>query len=78
MRIYIGFDDTDNINANRGTGKLARWFEKELPEGCHMWGVLRQQLLVHDDIPFTSHNSSACVVVDMPDGGCRTGTCWRN
>ncbi|MBT6339455.1 MAG: hypothetical protein HOJ48_09190 [Desulfobacula sp.] len=39
MRVYIGFDDTDNKNANRGTGKLARWFEKELPEGCRMWGV---------------------------------------
>ena len=68
MRIYIGFDDTDNKNANRGTGKLARWFEKELPEGCRMWGVVRQQLLLHDDIPYTSHNSSACVVVDVPDG----------
>ena len=67
MRVYIGFDDTDNKNANRGTGKLARWFEKELPEGCRMWGVVRQQLLLHDDIPYTSHNSSACVVVDMPD-----------
>ncbi len=69
MRVYIGFDDTDNKNANRGTGKLARWFEKELPEGCNMWGVVRQQLLLHDDIPYTSHNSSACVVVDVPDGG---------
>ena len=68
MRVYIGFDDTDNKNANRGTGKLARWFEKELPEGCRMWGVVRQQLLLHDDIPYTSHNSSACVVVDVPDG----------
>jgi hypothetical protein len=68
MRVYIGFDDTDNKNANRGTGKLARWFEKELPEGCRMLGVVRQQLLLHDDIPYTSHNSSACVVVDMPDG----------
>lgn len=67
MRVYIGFDDTDNKNANRGTGKLARWFEKELPEGCRMWGVVRQQLLLHDDIPYTSHNSSACVVVDVPD-----------
>ena len=69
MRVYIGFDDTDNKNANRGTGKLARWFEKELPEGCRLWGVVRQQLLLHDDIPYTSHNSSACVVVDMPDPG---------
>ncbi|MEJ2588106.1 MAG: hypothetical protein P8165_11130 [Deltaproteobacteria bacterium] len=64
MRIYIGFDDTDNKNANRGTGKLARWFEKELPADCRMWGVVRQQLLLHADIPYTSHNSSACVVVD--------------
>ena len=38
MRVYIGFDDTDNINASRGTGKLARWFEKELPEGCRSVG----------------------------------------
>jgi len=67
MRIYIGFDDTDNITADRGTGKLARWFENELPEGCRMEGVVRQQLLVDEGIPYTSHNSSACVMVDAPD-----------
>ena len=67
MRIYIGFDDTDNITADRGTGKLARWFEGELPEGCRMEGVVRQQLLVDERIPYTSHNSSACVIVDAPD-----------
>jgi hypothetical protein len=31
-----------------------------------MWGVVRQQLLVHPDIPFTSHNSSACAVIEVP------------
>ena len=67
MRAYVGFDDTDVKNANRGTGKLARWFEKELSEECRLWGVVRQQLLLHDAIPYTSHNSSACVVVEMPD-----------
>jgi len=67
MRIYIGFDDTDNITADRGTGKLARWFEKEMPEGCRVEGVVRQQLLVDERIPYTSHNSSACVIVDAPD-----------
>jgi tRNA(Ile2) C34 agmatinyltransferase TiaS len=67
MRIYIGFDDTDNITADRGTGKLARWFEDELPEGCRMEGVVRQQLLVDERIPYTSHNSSACFMVDAPD-----------
>ena len=67
MRIYIGFDDTDNITADRGTGKLARWFENELPEGCRVEGIVRQQLLVDDRIPYTSHNSSACVIVHAPD-----------
>jgi len=69
IHAYIGFDDTDNPDSDRGTGKLARWFEKELPEGCRLWGVVRQQLLVHPDIPYTSHNSSACAVVEMPDKG---------
>ena len=67
MLVYIGFDDTDNISADRGTGKLARWFEDELPKGCRMGGVVRQQLLIDDRIPYTSHNSSACVIVHAPD-----------
>ena len=68
MRVYIGFDDTDNALADRGTGKLARWFEKALPEGCRVEGVVRQQLLVHEQIPYTSHNSSACSIISTPDG----------
>ncbi|MDY0087919.1 MAG: hypothetical protein RBS78_05160 [Coriobacteriia bacterium] len=67
MRVYVCFDDTDNIDAPRGTGKLGRWFADELPEGCSMAGVVRQQLLVDDRIPYTSHNSSACVVIEAPD-----------
>ena len=67
MRIYLGFDDTDTVDADRGTGKLARWFENQLPDDCWMSGVLRQQLLVHENIPYTSHNSAACVVIEAPD-----------
>jgi len=67
MRIFIGIDDTDTIDSNRGTGKLARWFGSALPDDCRLWGVVRQQLLVDDSIPYTSHNSAACVVVDVPD-----------
>ena len=67
MRAYIGFDDTDNHDSDFGTGKIARRFENVMPEGCHMWGVVRQQLLVDERIPYTSHNSSACVVVDFSD-----------
>jgi hypothetical protein len=67
MRIYIGFDDTDTVDSDRGTGKLARWFEKELPESCRLWGVVRQQLLLDDSISYTSHNSSACAIVETSD-----------
>ncbi|HBA52881.1 MAG: hypothetical protein GXY80_08500 [Syntrophorhabdus aromaticivorans] len=67
MRVYVGFDDTDNAKADRGTGKLARWFEGALPGGCRLWGVVRQQLLVDPRIPYTSHNSSACAIVDCED-----------
>jgi hypothetical protein len=67
LRVYVGFDDTDVKDADRGTGKLARWFEKELPEKYRVWGVVRQQLLVNERIPYTSHNSSACVVLECPE-----------
>jgi len=64
VRVYIGFDDTDDVDAGFGTGKLARSYEGLLPPGCRVWGVVRQQLLVDPRIPYTSHNSSACIVVD--------------
>lgn len=71
MRYYLAFDDTDNLGAPYGTGKVARWFESRLPEGCRLWAVVRQQLLVHDDVPYTSHNSGACLVVEAENGRCR-------
>ena len=67
MRVYIGFDDTDVLNSDIGTGKLARRYGKLIPGECKVWGVVRQQLLVDPAIPYTSHNSSACVVVDCPN-----------
>ncbi len=66
MRCYIGFDDTDTSETDRGTGKLVRWFADRLPDGHTLWGVVRQQLLVDPAIPYTSHNSSACAIVDCP------------
>ncbi|GAB6908122.1 conserved hypothetical protein [Desulfosarcina cetonica] len=67
MRVYVGFDDTDVAGADRGTGKLARWFTDRLPEGARLHGVVRQQLPVLEGIPYTSQNSSACLVVDLAD-----------
>jgi len=69
MKRYVGFDDTDNLESDYGTGKVARWFAGGLPEGCRVWGVVRQQLLVDDAIPYTSHNSAACVVVEASRNG---------
>jgi hypothetical protein len=66
-RLFVAFDDTDTIDADRGTGKVGRWFEDELPDGCRLWAVVRQQLLVHPDVPYTSHNSAAVCVVDVCD-----------
>ncbi len=69
MKIYLGFDDTDNLDSDYGTGKVARGFAAELPEGCRLWGVVRQQLLVDDAIPYTSHNSSACLIIESSGNG---------
>lgn len=67
MKVYIGIDDTDHHDSAYGTGKLTRWFQTALPGGCTCLGVIRQQLLVSDEIPYTSHNSSACMIVEMAD-----------
>jgi len=69
MRIYIGFDDTDDKDAPIGTGRLVREFIYGLPEECPVVGVVRHQLPRLGDIPFTSNNSSACAIVeiDNPD-----------
>jgi tRNA(Ile2) C34 agmatinyltransferase TiaS len=64
MKVYVGFDDTDVAGADRGTGKFARWFEQKIPEGAMLHGVIRQQLPVLEGIPYTSQNSSACIILD--------------
>ena len=68
MRYLIGIDDTDNLQT-RGTGhrvrQLAEWLaENDLADPL---GITRHQLLVDPRIPYTSHNSSACVSVQTED-----------
>ena len=67
MKVYLGFDDTDTHDSAYGTGKLVRWFQGAMPEGCDCLGVVRQQLFVCDEIPYTSHNSAACLIAEMPE-----------
>ncbi|XES77331.1 MAG: ABC transporter substrate-binding protein [Candidatus Bathyarchaeia archaeon] len=61
--IYVGLDDTD-ILGSRGTGRLARDVAADLSRSFPVFGVTRHQLLVHPDIPFTSHNSCAVIHVE--------------
>lgn len=61
-RFLVGLDDTDNAESI-GTGALARELMLSLQRrwaAVHE-GITRHQLLVHPDIPYTSHNSAACL-----------------
>jgi len=62
MNIFIAIDDTDN-HESRGTGFLARRLAEKLEnyDLAKITGVTRHQLLVDDRIPYTSHNSAACI-----------------
>jgi hypothetical protein len=68
MRCLIGIDDTDNLES-RGTGFRARQLGGRLFEAGlgRVRGITRHQLFVHPSIPYTSHNSSACLDVDLDD-----------
>ncbi|OBK21291.1 hypothetical protein A5634_10470 [Mycobacterium asiaticum] len=60
--LLIGIDDTDDLRGP-GTGRRARALLVELAEAGlgTAAGATRHQLLVDDRIPYTSHNSSACL-----------------
>jgi len=61
--IYIGLDDTDTLSS-RGTGRLARNIAADLSADFHVLGVVRHQLLKDPRVPFTSHNSSATILLN--------------
>lgn len=63
----VGIDDTDNPDTI-GTGRLARMLAEHLVAEGRLAdpAVTRHQFLVHPDIPYTSHNSSACIAARGP------------
>jgi len=62
--LLIGLDDTDTAQT-AGTGRLARELARRLHEAgtVRPIGVTRHQHLVDPRIPYTSHNSSACIAL---------------
>ncbi|MFA6128941.1 MAG: hypothetical protein WC699_16700 [Bacteroidales bacterium] len=61
-RVLIGIDDTDNLES-RGTGFRARQLGQtiEVAGLGILEGITRHQLFFDRRIPYTSHNSSACL-----------------
>ncbi|HBC94115.1 MAG TPA: hypothetical protein DCZ10_14755 [Pelotomaculum sp.] len=66
MKIYVGIDDTDNIDQG-ATGISAKHIIKMIEN--QRWGscqgLTRHQLLLHPAIAYTSHNSSMCFTADI-------------
>ncbi|MDD2620900.1 MAG: hypothetical protein PHC92_09565 [Syntrophomonadaceae bacterium] len=71
MRVYIAIDDTDSLEIG-ATGRSANELRKLIKD--RGWGktqaVTRHQLLLHSDIPYTSHNSSMCFIADIREDCC--------
>lgn len=67
-KLYIGIDDTDEIGYELSTGRICERIREGLPERHNIKAepVTRHQLLLHEAIPYTSHNSAMCfaVVID--------------
>lgn len=66
MKIFVAIDDTDSLEMG-STGRSANQLRKLIKE--RGWGetypVTRHQLLLHPDIPYTSHNSAMCFIADI-------------
>lgn len=68
MKLLICIDDTDNLESI-GSGELLQIMGEEISgQGLGRAGfITRHQLYVHEDIPYTSHNSSMCCEFDIEE-----------
>ncbi len=69
MKLLVCIDDTDNLDS-KGTGAIADELKELITEqGIGTCGLTtRHQLLLHDEIPYTSHNSSMCFDCEAING----------
>lgn len=69
--LLVAIDDTDTVDSEYGTGRVSRFLGESLdgdfPELAYL-GSVRQQLLVDPRVPYTTHNSAACLLCAWPTG----------
>lgn len=67
--ILVGIDDTDNLESH-GTGYLSRQLGALITASgvARVIEITRHQLLFDRRIPYTSHNSSLCLRVEVASG----------
>ena len=69
MHIYLGIDDTDTLDTP-GSGHISEELAKTLQNSglaTRCTAISRHQLFVHQDIPYTSHNSSMCFTAEIQE-----------
>ncbi|HKL29593.1 MAG TPA: hypothetical protein VJ898_10040 [Natrialbaceae archaeon] len=67
--VLVGIDDTDTIDSELGTGRISRRLGPHLADGdpdLSFRGSVRQGFLVDPRVPYTTHNSAACLVCGWP------------
>ncbi|MBT4864639.1 MAG: ABC transporter substrate-binding protein [Planctomycetaceae bacterium] len=64
--IYVGIDDTDNLDS-QGTNQLARKLVARVKGRFDCRLVVRHQLLFDPRVPYTSKNSSAALLFESAD-----------
>ena len=77
MKSYLCIDDTDSIGTP-GSGHLLERLGLEIAEAGYgrPSRISRHQLFVHPDVPYTSHNSSMCMLLEnVTDADALVRTC---
>lgn len=71
-RLVVCVDDTDDVTKATSTGEIAGLMVNEARAmgGFVRLGITRHQLLLRDDVPYTSHNSSMAFELAMPPSSC--------
>ncbi len=67
-KTFICIDDTDEIGYYKSTGMISEEIQEYVQNKyakCSL--ITRHQLFIHEDIPYTSHNSSMCFTTHLSE-----------